>query len=97
MLEPYWNMSRMFQIIGRAIRYCSHKDVPNNRKKVDVFLYLATYPKIKTVDQMIWSMAKRKHVLISEFELALKEMAVDCKLFYNRNVYKGENPIKCRR
>ena len=97
MLEPYWNMSRMFQIIGRAIRYCSHKDVPNNRQKVDVFLYLATYPKIKTVDQMIWSMAKRKHVLISEFELALKEMAVDCKLFYNRNVYKGENPLKCRR
>ena len=26
-MEPYWNISRMLQIIGRAIRFCSHKDV----------------------------------------------------------------------
>ncbi|MFM7988557.1 MAG: helicase-related protein, partial [Candidatus Fonsibacter sp.] len=26
-VEPYWNMSRLEQVIGRAIRFCSHKDV----------------------------------------------------------------------
>ena len=27
-LEPYWNYSRIQQIIGRAVRYCSHKIMP---------------------------------------------------------------------
>jgi len=95
-LEPYWNMSRILQIIGRAIRFCSHKDVPSSKRFVDIFLYLATHPDInKTADQKVWSMAKRKHLLISQFENVLKETAIDCKLFYNRNVYPGEKPIKC--
>lgn len=94
-LEPYWNLSRMKQIIGRAIRFCSHKDLPGKRRYVDIFLYLATYPGIKTADEIIWSMAKRKDVLVQQFERAMKESAIDCKLFYNRNVYSGEKPLKC--
>ena len=96
-LEPYWNLSRMKQIIGRAIRFCSHKDLPGKRRYVDIFLYLATYPGIKTADEIIWSMAKRKDVLVQQFERAMKESAIDCKLFYNRNVYSGEKPLKCIR
>lgn len=94
-MEPYWNMSRMKQIIGRAIRFCSHKDLPANRRYVDVFLYLATKTGEKTTDEYIWSMAKKKQKLIEPFERALKEKAIDCELFYNRNNYKGEKPIKC--
>jgi superfamily II DNA or RNA helicase len=94
-LEPYWNMSRMLQIIGRAIRFCSHKDMPKNRRKVEVYLYLATHPNEKTTDEYIWSMAKKKQKLISKFEILLKENAIDCKLFYHRNVYKNETPLKC--
>ena len=33
--------------------------------------------------------------LISKFEIALKESAVDCKLNKYANVYSGENDIKC--
>jgi superfamily II DNA or RNA helicase len=94
-LEPYWNLSRMSQIIGRAIRYCSHKDLPKRRREVDIFLYLATYPGKKTVDQYIWRLAKRKQKLINHFERALKEIAIDCELFYSRNVYKDEEELKC--
>lgn len=94
-MEPYWNMSRMKQIIGRAIRHCSHKDVEANRRRVNVFLYLATRSGEKTTDEYIWSMAKKKQKLIDEFEIVLKEKAIDCNLFYNRNNYKGEKPLKC--
>ena len=94
-MEPYWNLSRMLQIIGRAIRYCSHKDLPVRRREVNVFLYLATYPDKKTIDEYIWNLAKRKNKLISTFEKALKEMAVDCKLFYNRNVYEDDDELEC--
>jgi hypothetical protein len=94
-MEPYWNMSRILQIIGRAIRFCSHKDVEKSRREVEVYIYLATYPGEQTIDQYIWQKSKDKHALISQFEKVLKEMAIDCKLFYNRNVYKGDSPIQC--
>ena len=94
-MEPYWNISRMLQIIGRAIRFCSHKDVKRYRRQVDVFLYLSTYPDEYTIDQYIWDLAKRKNKLINTFETALKEMAVDCQLFYHRNVYSDDKPLEC--
>lgn len=97
-LEPYWNMSRMLQIIGRAIRYCSHKDLPARRRYVDVFLYLAYYPDEKeSVDKYIWKLAKKKDKLINKFEKAMKETAIDCKLNMNANYYKknDDSPINC--
>lgn len=94
-LEPYWNMSRMLQIIGRAVRFCSHKDMPASRRHVEVFLYLSVYPGETTIDEYVWSTAKKKQTLISKFEKLLKENAIDCSLFYNRNVYKNEEPLKC--
>jgi len=95
-LEPFWNMSRVLQIIGRAIRFCSHKDLPKNERSVNVFLYLATRVGEETIDQYIWSLAKQKNKMISDFETLLKESAVDCELFYNRNVYPtDEYKLKC--
>jgi hypothetical protein len=89
-LEPYWNLSRMKQIIGRAIRFCSHKDLPKRRNFVDIYLYLSTYPGKKTIDQYIWNLAKKKNKLIKSFEIALKEMAIDCELFHERNSNEDE-------
>lgn len=99
-IEPYWNMSRMEQIIGRAIRYCSHKDLPIEKRQVKVYVYIAVKPsdvtnKEITVDQYIYNLAKRKNKLIKQFENAIKEVAIDCQLSYNANVYKGEEKIIC--
>ena len=95
-MEPYWNMSRLEQIIGRAVRYCSHKDMPRDRRFVDVYIYLAVHKKYKnTVDKYIYELAKKKDSLISQFELAMKEAAVDCQLNKNANVSRHENDIKC--
>jgi hypothetical protein len=95
-MEPYWNMSRLLQIIGRAVRFCSHKDMPKNQRNVDVYLYLATKYGVNTVNQYIWKLANKKNELIQQFEVALKEAAFDCQLFYNRNVYpKDEYKLVC--
>ena len=95
-MEPYWNFSRLQQIIGRAIRFCSHKDLQKRRRYVDVFLYLSTHPKIRTIDQYIWSLAKKKQKLVKQFENVLKEKAIDCEIFYEGNNYPDdEEPIKC--
>jgi hypothetical protein len=95
-LEPYWNLSRIHQIIGRAFRFCSHKDLSKDNRFVQVYIYLSVYPNVKTIDQYILSTANKKQKLINEFENALKEAAIDCNLFINRNSYKNdEHKLKC--
>jgi len=95
-LEPYWNWNRMAQVIGRAIRYCSHKDLPEEKRRVKVYIYLAIHPNEKeTVDQYIMRLALKKNKIINQFEIAMKEAAIDCSLFKNANVFKGENNINC--
>jgi len=41
-VEPYWHMVRTEQVIGRARRICSHKDLPSELRTVKVFMYLST-------------------------------------------------------
>ena len=91
-LEPYWNLSRIQQIIGRGIRFCSHKDVSKSKQIVKVYLYLATHQKEEiSIDEYIWSLAKKKNKLIEQFEHILKENAIDCQLFHSRNYYKTDD------
>jgi hypothetical protein len=92
-MEPHWNLSRIKQIIGRAVRFCSHKDLPENQRYVNVYLYLARHKTLKnSVDEYVWTLAKRKHKIIKIFENALKEVAIDCELFKLRNnVNKCDN------
>lgn len=52
LFEPYWNEVRMTQMIGRAIRQCSHKQLPMNERKVEVFRY-KVYKHEKTVKDII--------------------------------------------
>lgn len=95
-LEMYWNWSRILQVIGRAIRYCSHKQLDAEDRNVNVYIYLATHPNEKqTIDQYIAELALTKNKLIQEFELALKEVAIDCNVLKNGNNFKGEEVIKC--
>jgi superfamily II DNA or RNA helicase len=41
-LDPWWNDSRVQQIIARGIRLCSHRDLPASERIVDVFIHLST-------------------------------------------------------
>jgi hypothetical protein len=42
-MEPYWHPVRVEQVIGRARRICSHKDLPQELQTVEVFVYLMTF------------------------------------------------------
>jgi hypothetical protein len=42
-MEPYWNPVRVEQVIGRARRICSHKNLPEELRTVRVHLYLSTF------------------------------------------------------
>jgi hypothetical protein len=48
-MEPYWNKVRTDQVKGRAVRICSHSDLPysenpsENQRTVEVFTYVAVF------------------------------------------------------
>ena len=42
-MEPYWHPVRTEQVIGRARRICSHKDLPKALQTVEVFVYLMIF------------------------------------------------------
>jgi hypothetical protein len=44
LLDPYWNRSRIEQIMGRGVRFCSHRDLPIKDQVVDVYHYYAVDP-----------------------------------------------------
>jgi hypothetical protein len=45
LMEPYWHPVRSQQVIGRARRICSHKNLPEELQTVEVFVYLMTFTK----------------------------------------------------
>ena len=53
-VEPYWHMVRVQQVIGRARRICSHEDLPIELQTIKVFIYISTFSsKQKTDDKHI--------------------------------------------
>jgi hypothetical protein len=42
-MESYWNPARIEQVIGRARRICSHKNLPEPLRTIKVFLYMSKF------------------------------------------------------
>ncbi len=50
-VEPYWHMVRVEQVVGRARRICSHQDLPEELRTVEVFLYITTLSQQQKTDE----------------------------------------------
>jgi len=86
-LEPFWNEARIEQIMGRAVRFCVHKDLPLDKRKVDVFRYKMIRKTGKvTADEKMENISRKKNNLLLTFIEAVKEVAVDCELFKSHNM-----------
>ena len=42
-MEPYWNKVRSDQVKGRAIRICSHQDLPYEERDVEIYTYYTVF------------------------------------------------------
>lgn len=93
-IDPYWNETRITQVIGRAVRFCSHVDLPVNERIVNVYRYHSVGKgKIPLVDTYIENYAKKKQETENSFLDAVKEVAVDCVLYKNHNMINSK--YKC--
>ena len=81
-LDPWYNMNRSEQIIGRAVRSKSHCMLPYAKRNVEIYLYgtqLVNHEE-EAIDLYIYRVAERKALLIANVTRVLKETAVDCLL-----------------
>ena len=80
-LEPWYNMNRIEQILGRGVRNLSHCMLPFEERNVEIYLH-ATNPieDKETTDLYIYRYAEKKSVEIGKINRILKETAVDCIL-----------------
>ena len=94
-LEPWHNMNRNEQIIGRAIRDCSHKDLPFQERNVEIYLYGTNLQSdYEAVDIFLYRNCEKKSKKIGIITRLLKEHSVDCLLQHtNTNLSSTEFDI----
>jgi hypothetical protein len=106
-IDPWHHFNRTEQVVGRAIRNFSHKNLPADKRNVSVYLHCATIPaendqipnlRIETTDEKTYRNAYNKSIKIANITRLLKQNAVDCLLNKNGNQltveYFGNRPMK---
>jgi hypothetical protein len=86
-LEPWYNMNLLEQIIGRAIRNCSHKRLPFSQRNVELYLYGTelSNPDIEAIDLYLYRLSEFKAIKIGVVSRVLRTSAVDCLLNVQHN------------
>jgi len=94
-LDVYYNLGKLQQVIGRALRECKHYKITNDENpypKVKIYRYVVSIKgdtKLSTEEEM-YKKAELKYKLIAETERVLKEVAIDCPLNYHDNIFPEE-------
>jgi hypothetical protein len=91
-LEPWYNMNRIEQIIGRAVRNFSHKDLPFEQRNVEIFMYGTILDKNieEAADLYVYRVAEYKAVQIGKVTRLLKETSVDCIINHDQSNFTQE-------
>lgn len=98
-MEPYWNKSRIDQVIGRANRTNSHINLPKSERNFKVFMYrmqLTAAQKLKSTniqskdknlstDETMFQLADRKDKIVSKLLHVVRKGSVDCSIHKNIN------------
>jgi len=80
-LEPWYNMNRIEQIIGRGVRNGSHCKLPFEERNVEIYLHGSlTSTGEEAADLYVYRLAEKKAMKTGQVTRLLKEIAVDCIL-----------------
>jgi superfamily II DNA or RNA helicase len=92
-LEPWYNLSRIEQIIGRGVRNCSHKELEFIKRNVQIFLHGTELEdeNEESADLYIYRNAEIKAIKIGIVNRLLKEIAIDCILNKEQLNFTKEN------
>ena len=88
-VDPWYNLNRIDQIIGRAIRHCSHKHLPLTQRNCQIFLHASKFEgdERETVDLFMYRHAEEKAINIGRIQKILKSVSVDCILNHPQTMF----------
>ena len=92
-LEPWFNLNRSDQTVGRGVRNKSHCNLPFKDRNVQVFMYGSQLmnPEIEPIDLYVYRLAEYKSIQIGKVSRVLKENAIDCLINKNQQDMLASN------
>ena len=92
-LDTAFHLGQIMQVIGRGIRFCVHNNVASEEKpypEVNVYRYVIQIDNGLSTEEILYQKAERKYLLVKKTERLMKEVAIDCALNYNGNIFSSE-------
>ena len=91
-LDPWYNMNRLEQIFGRAVRNKSHKALPFDKRNVQLFMHgtILDDNTEESADMYMYRVAEFKAKQIGRVSRVLKESAIDCIINHQQNNFTQE-------
>jgi len=90
-LEPWYNMNRIEQIIGRGVRNLSHCNLKFEDRNVEIYLHATKQDsEEEAADLYVYRYAEKKAIQIGKITRLLKETAVDCLLNIGQKEFTAE-------
>ena len=92
-LEPWYNINRIEQIIGRGVRTCSHKDLPFKERNVKIYMHstLLNNKYSESIDFYMYRKCEYKVKQIRQITRLMKEVSIDCFLNSSLKDFSEEN------
>lgn len=89
LMDPWFNVSKMLQVIGRAFRYRAHDHLPEKDRWCSVHAHAVTMPGDRAGEESpdVWMLrvAARKYAQVDKYVQIIRRGAVDCEIFRGRN------------
>ena len=83
-LDYWWNMSRIEQVVGRGIRTCSHQQLDFEKQNCTIYLHVSKLeddPSKELIDEYFYrTKIEYKAKLINKIKNVMMESAMDCPL-----------------
>ena len=90
-LDPWYNMNRNEQIIGRGVRNRSHCSLEFEERNVEIYMHATTNGIKETADTYVYRYAEEKAKKIGKVTRLLKEISVDCVLNHSQSDLTDKN------
>lgn len=95
-MDSWYHLNRIEQIIGRGIRFCSHSALSVEKRNTTVYLYASVLPREyrkETGDLYSYRVAFKKGQQIGRVSRVMKQYAIDCNLNHDAIIINDSNEI----
>ena len=95
-MDSWYHLNRLEQIIGRGIRFCSHAALPTEKRNTTIYQYASVLPpeyNRETGDLYSYRVAFKKGQQVGQVSRVMKQYAIDCNLNHDAILIQDSRKI----